>query len=90
MVVNVLPPNAGFLFQSTPRSHVNLASDDGLDIMFFRGLIEFDRTVHDPMIRDRERIKLKLTGSFHQSIDPAGSIENRKLGVEMEVCELCL
>jgi hypothetical protein len=66
---------------------VSLASDDRFDPGALRFLIKFDRSVQVAMIGNRNRRHLEFDRSSHEILHPDGTIEERVLGVKVEVNE---
>ena len=85
MMINVAPAAAGFLFQPAARRDIHLAADDGFDALFARGLVKINRAVEHAVVGDGERGEFQFMGLVHQPVQPAGAIEQRILGVQMEM-----
>ena len=66
---------------------VDLAADDRLDPGFLAGLVEVDRAVHDAVVGDGQGGHLELGRSLHERVDAARPIEQRELGVVVQVDE---
>ena len=88
MVVDVASAGGGFLLETAARGDVDLATDDGLDLVLFCGLIELDGAVHDAVIGHRDRRKLVFDGLGHELVEPAARIEQGILGVQVQVDEI--
>ena len=73
--------------QAGPGRDVYLAADDRLDPGFLAGLVEVDRAVHDAVVGESDRGHVELGRSSHHRLDAAGAIEQRVLGVVVEVDE---
>ena len=69
------------------RRHVGLAADDRLDPGGRRRLVKFDRAVQVAVVGDRDRRHLQFGRLFHQLLHPHRAIEERVLGVQVEVNE---
>ena len=69
------------------RRHVGLDADDRFDPGVRRRLIKFDRPVEVAVIGDRDRGHLEFRRFFHQLLHPHRAIEERILGVEVEMNE---
>ena len=67
--------------------NVDLAADDRLDPCVFARLVEVNRAVHDAVVGETDRGHLELGGAGDHRWDPAGAIEQRILGVIVEVDE---
>ena len=66
---------------------VDLAADDRLDSLRLRRLDEIDRARERAVIGERHRRHLELRRPLRQLWNPAGPVENRVLGVDVEVDE---
>src|SRR5687767_10717900 len=88
MVVYVLAAGGAFLFQPAAGSDVNFAADDRLDALSAGGLVEIDGAVKHAVVRDRKRAKIQLVRAVHELVQPARAIEQRVLGVQMEMDEI--
>ena len=64
---------------------VDLAADDRLDVMRFAGLVELDGAVHHAVVGQAQCRLAELGGPLGQRLDLAGSIEQRVLGVDVEM-----
>ena len=84
-MINVAPAAAGFLFQPAARRDIDLAADDGFDAFFARRLVKINDAVHRAVVGDGERGEFQFMGLVHQPVQPAGAIEQRILGVQMEM-----
>jgi hypothetical protein len=67
---------------------VEFAADEGLDAGVLGGLVELDRAVEIAMVGQRERGHAEFLGAAHETIDPAGAIEQAVVGVDVEVDEI--
>ena len=79
--------HAAFPQQARPRRDVDLAADDRLDPGFLAGLIEVDRAVHDAVVCKPDRRHPELGRTRHHGGNAAGAVEQRILGVVVEVDE---
>src|SRR5437879_4621194 len=66
---------------------VDLAAHNRLDSGFLARLVEVDGAVHDAVVGDGQGGHLELGRSLHERVDAAGPIEQRELGVVVEVDE---
>ncbi len=85
MMINVASAAAGFLFQPAARRDINLAADNGLDALFARRLVKINDAVHRAMVGDGERGEFQFLRLVHQPVQTAGAIEQRILGVQMQM-----
>jgi hypothetical protein len=69
------------------RGDVRLHPNDGLNPRFLRLFLEFPRSVEVAVVGDGERRLLELLRAANQIINPVRSIEERVLGVAMEMDE---
>ena len=67
---------------------VDLAAEDRLDAALPRFVVERDGREHVAVLGDRHRRHLQLGGPVEQLADPARAVEQRELGVQVEVDEL--
>ena len=67
---------------------IRLHADDRLDALRLARLIERDRSVQRPVVRDGERIEAQGRGLADQVVDAAEAVEQAELGVRVEVCEV--
>ena len=81
-VVELVPGFQAFV-QVGPGSDVHFTADDGLDAGFFAFLVEFDDSVHDPMVRDGQGRHPQFLGILDQFRDAAGPIQEAVLGMGM-------
>ena len=66
---------------------VDLAAEHRLDSLVPRRLVEVDRTGERAVVGERDRRHLELGGALREVRDPAGAVEDRVLGVDVEVDE---
>ncbi len=64
---------------------VDLAADDRLDAVLAARLVELDRAVHDAVVGEPERRLLELRGALGERLDLARAVEQRVLGVDVEM-----
>ena len=69
------------------RVEVDLAADDRLDAGLRRRLVEVDRAVHVAVVGDRQRGHLEVDGLLDERLHARGAVEQRVLGVGVEVDE---
>ena len=69
------------------RRDVDFAPENRIDPALPRVIVKHHRREHVPVLGDRHRGHLQLDGLVEQFLDPAGPIEQRKLGVQVEVDE---
>ena len=67
---------------------VDLAAEDRLDALVARRLVELDRARHRAVVGERHGRHLELGRLCGQRRDPARPVEDRVLGVDVEVDEL--
>ena len=85
MVIKVPGAASGFFLQPRAGSNVDLTADDWFDAFIERRPVKVDDPVHGAVIGDRERGKFQFMRLLHQLVQTAGTIEQRILGVQMEV-----
>ena len=85
MIINVAPATGGFFLETAAGSHVNFAADDGFDAFRARRLVKINRAIHHAVVGDGKRGKFKFVGLVHQPVKPACAIEQRILGVQMQM-----
>src|SRR5688572_20460111 len=66
---------------------VRLHPDDRLDVALLRLLLELPGGVQISVIGDRERRLLELGSALDELLDPVGAVEERVLGVAVQVYE---
>ena len=66
---------------------VDLAAEDRLQPALARVVVEDDRREHVAVLGDRQRRHLQLDRFVEQLVDAAGAVEQRELGVQMEMDE---
>ena len=67
---------------------VDLAAEDRLQPAVARVVVEDHRRKHVAVLGHGERRHLQLDRFVEQLVDPAGAVEQRELGVEVEMDEL--
>ena len=83
-----LDPRAGPLTEApVAGGHVGLHPYDRLDLGFFRLLLKFPGGVHVSMVRDRQRGLFQLLCAADQVVDAVRSVEQRILGMAMQMNE---
>ena len=85
VMINIASPAAGFLFQPAAGRDIHFAADDGLDALFTGRLVKINRAIEHAVVGDGQRGKFQFMGLFHQPVQTAGAIEQRILGVQMEM-----
>ena len=81
LLLRVAPVETGAL------GEVHLAADDGLEPHGLGVRVELDGAVHRAVVGDRDMAHLKFTRLGHIVVDPPEAIEQRVLGVQMQVDE---
>jgi hypothetical protein len=76
------------LVESAARSDVHLASQNRLDAALSRGVMKHDRRKHVAVFRHRQRRHVQPRRLVEQLVDSACAVEQRVLGVEVEVDEV--
>ena len=66
---------------------VGLEPDHGVDPVLLAGLVVLDGAVHHPVVGEPQRGLPVGGGALGQRVDPAGAVENRVLGVDVEMGE---
>jgi hypothetical protein len=66
---------------------VDLAADDGLDAVATRFAEEFDRSGQRSVVGERDGRHLEFGRSLGERRDPARSVEDRVLGMDVEMDE---
>ena len=70
------------------RRDVDLAAENRVDAALARLIVKDDRREHVAVLGDRERRHLQLDRAVEQLLDPAGAVEERILGVQVQVDEV--
>src|SRR5690348_11939417 len=81
-------PRRAALRPSIARRDVHLAAEDRLDAFLLRMVVEHDRREHVAMLGHRQRRHIELRRLIEQFVDAAGAVEQRILGVQMEMNEI--
>ena len=68
-------------------NEVDLAADDRLDAMACTRVVELDRPVHHAVVGEPEGRLVELCGESGELLDLAGAIQQRVLGVDVQVGE---
>ena len=76
------------LLEAAALRHVDLAAEDRLDAAGARVVVEDHRREHVAVLGDRERRHVELDRFVQQLVDAAGAVEERKLGVQVQVNEV--
>ena len=69
------------------RGDIGLAANDGLDTGALGFLVKFDRAMQVPVVRDRHGGHSEFDRLLHQLLHSDSSIQQRVLGVKMEMNE---
>src|ERR1017187_10227558 len=85
MMINIASAAAGFLVPPAARRDINLATDDGLDALLARGLVKINDPVHRAVVGDGQRGEFQFMRLLDELVHAAGAIEQRILGVQMEM-----
>ena len=64
---------------------VDLTADDRLDAVLGAGLVELDRAVHHAVVGQAERRLAELRRARRQRVDLARAVEQRVLGVHVQM-----
>ena len=67
---------------------IHLATENRIQAALPGVVVKDDRREHVPVLGDRDRRHLQLDGLVEHLVDPARAVEQRKLGVQVEVNEL--
>ena len=85
MMINVASTAGRFLFASAAGRDINFAADNGFDTLFACRLVKVNDAVHGAVVGDGQRGEFQFMGFVHQPVQTAGAIEQRILGVKMEM-----
>src|SRR5215471_12440201 len=66
---------------------VELAADDRLDSLLLRGIYKMDRAIDVAMVGHGHGLLPDLAHTRHQLLDVAGAVEERVIGMQMEMDE---
>ena len=78
------------LLEAASLRDVDLAAEDRLEPALARVIVKDHRREHVAVLGHRERRHLQLHRLVEQLVDAAGAVEQRELGVQMEVDELSI
>ena len=67
---------------------VRLESDDRLDAVLLRLLVEIDHPEHVPVVGDRDRLHPRLGARFHQIREADGAVEQAVEGMQVQMSEV--
>ena len=76
-----------FSVKSRTGRHIDLASDDRLDACLFCRLIKIDHAVHDAVIGYGRAVHSKLFDALYIFFDLIGAVQQRILGVDVQMCK---
>ena len=65
--------------------HIRLETQDRLHVVLAAGLVELDRPVHDAVIGEAQRRRCRARAALHESLDLAGTVEQRVFGMDVEM-----
>jgi hypothetical protein len=65
---------------------IDLTADDRLDAVLCACLVELDGAVHHAVVGQAERRLAELGGPRRQGVDLARAVQQRVLGVHVQVC----
>ena len=85
VMVRVAAARAALFLQAAARRHVNLAADDRRDALLPRGLIKINGAVEHAVVGDGDGGEFQRVSLVHQPVEPARSIEQGILGVEVQM-----
>ena len=74
--------------EAPARRDVGLAAEDRREPELARGVVELHRAVHHAVIGQRDRRRSFFGGAPAEAVDPAGPVEKRVLGVDVQMDEL--
>ena len=72
---------------SIARRDIRLHAEDRFDLRFLRLFLEFPGGVHVPVVGDRQSGLLELLRAPNQVVDSIGTVEERVLGMAMQMNE---
>ena len=75
------------LLRAPVVDEVGLEAEDRLDPVLPAGLVVLDRAVHHPVVGEPERRLAERRRALRQRVDPAGAVEHRVLGMDVEMRE---
>jgi hypothetical protein len=85
-----LPPPllaVGVLEAESLGLQVELGTEDRLDLGALARFVEGDGAVQVGRVRERQVREAEFLGARHQGVDGGGAVEDRELGVDVEVHE---
>ena len=82
-VVITVIATSHFTFKAGTRSHINLASQDGIDPGFSGSPVKIDHTIHNAMIGDRRAVHSQLFYSGYILFDLIGAIQKTVFCMDM-------
>ena len=85
MMISVPAAAAGLFLQAAARGDIDLAADDRFDSLFARRLVKINRAVKHAVVGDGQGGEFQFVRLFHQPVQAAGPIEQRILGVQMQM-----
>ena len=87
MIVNIAATAAaaGLLLQPAARCDIDFATDDGLDALLPRRLVEINRAIEHAVVGERKRGELQFVRAVDQLVEPAGAVEQAVFGVKVEM-----
>jgi len=85
MMVNVPAAARRLLVEAAAGSDIDLTANNRFDAFVSGGLVKINRAAEHAVIGDRERRESQLVRFVDQPVEAAGAIEQRILGVQMEV-----
>ena len=83
--MGILIIGAMLLVAHTARSDIDFAADDRLDAGGLARAVKVDRSVHDAVIRDRDRVLSQLLYALCQQVYAAGPVEQGIFTVHMQM-----
>src|SRR5258705_1229470 len=87
MMINI-PARTRFLFVAAAGRNVNFAAKDRFNPFVTNRLVEINSAIEDTVIRQRQRRELQFVRFFSELVQTACSIEQRILGMEMQMNKL--
>lgn len=79
--------SAADLFFFPGRHEVNFGADQRFDVVFLGGSVKIDRTEEISVVGKCDRLHSEMAGLGKQTVDPAGSVEEAVIGVNVEMNE---
>lgn len=87
MVIALPVVGPAVLFEAGALGHVELAPHQGLDPLGFGCVIELDGAVEVAVVRQRQGVHPQSRGPVHQAVNPAGSVEEAVVAMDMKMDE---